>query len=117
MSCRCRDIRKCNNDISLIQEIVSSLNEIKDIEENIDDKYVELAVLSKRTFLSDNMVILNKKQNELNEPIKETLPDLLKKCDEKISSLQRKLCSMRSEDRHYHKKREINRKEGILYGI
>lgn len=106
MSCRCSDIRKCNHDISSIRDIISYLNKINNIEKKVEDEYVELSVLSRRTFISDNMVILNKKQNELNEPIKESVPNLITKCNEKISSLQRELSSMRSEDRSYHNRKK-----------
>ena len=104
MSCRCSDIRKCIHDISSTNEIVSYLNNIRNIENQVDEEYISLSVLSRRTFINNNMVILNKKQNELNKPIKEIVPKMLKKCDEKINSLHRQLLSMKREDRHYHEK-------------
>ncbi len=38
------------------------------------------------------------------DSITEIIPEFIKKCDDKISSLNRELSSMRSEDRRYHKK-------------
>ena len=104
MSCRCSDIRKCIHDISAIKEIVAYLKNIRNIENQVDEEYISLSVVSRRTFINNNMVILNKKQNELNKPIKEIVPKMLKKCDEKINSLHRQLSSMKREDRHYHEK-------------
>ena len=104
MSCRCRDIRNCIHDIDSITEIISYLNKIRQLEESVSEEYYDLSMLSRRSFITDNMAILNNKRNQLNEPIKEIIPEFIKKCDDKISSLNRELSSMRSEDRRYHKK-------------
>lgn len=102
MSCRCGDIRDCQHDIGVVNEILSDFENARSIQHNVSNKYTELARISQRTFITNNMPELNDVQSRLNETLVEEIPKLISECNEKIQQLHIELAAMISEDVYYH---------------
>lgn len=104
MSCKCIDKKKCRNDIDRIKDIASIL--FKDISKNmmVTGELSSLGNKERSTFTASNMDELVSEEKKLNDDMTQLLPQLLKKCNEKIESLELEYTYLVSEDSEYHRK-------------
>ena len=102
MGCRCRDIRKCLRDISKIEEIQGVVNNIEGTNVSVSMEMQSLAINCMSTFYCANMSELMSEEKRLNEDMTESLPELVNKCETKITKLHSQYKSMKREDHEYH---------------
>lgn len=104
MGCRCNDISRCTSDISKINEIKNLFSNANNTNFSVSIELQKLAVNCMTTFSCVNMGGLMSEQKKLNKDITESLPKLVKKCEDKIQQLQAQKSAMITEDIEYHSK-------------
>lgn len=102
MGCRCKDKRDCSSDIAKIEDIKDILTRINVKNIFVSKELENLASKCIMSFFAVNMNELTREEVKLNEDISELLPNLIKKCEDKIEKLRREYKSMSREDYDYH---------------
>ncbi|MCY6958029.1 hypothetical protein [Clostridium brassicae] len=104
MGCRCNDITKCTSDIFKINEMKSLFSNTENINFSVSMELQRLATNCMTTFSCVNMMELMSEEKKLNKDMTELLPNLVKKCEDKIEQLKSQKRSMEIEDIQYHRK-------------
>lgn len=102
MSCRCNDISRCTSDISKINEMKSLFSNANSTNCSVSIELQKLAVNCMTTFSCINMSELMSEEKKLNKDVTESLPKLIKKCEEKTQQLEAEKSAMITEDIEYH---------------
>ncbi|KAJ49500.1 methylmalonyl-CoA mutase N-terminal domain/subunit [Clostridium tetanomorphum] len=104
MGCRCNDITKCTSDIFKVSEMKKLFSDTKVLNFSVSMQLQQLAINCMTTFSCVNMMELMSEEKKLNKDVTELLPNLVKKCEDKIEQLKSQKRSMQIEDIEYHSK-------------
>lgn len=104
MSCQCRNIEKCKNDIRILNEGIEYVKELINIDSNVEDRLNELASLYPQTFTVTNISELVSNNNQLNDRINELFLQLNRRITDEIENLEEDLKRLKEEDKSHHKK-------------
>lgn len=109
MGCYCSEIRKCRNDISILNSVESLFNKADGF--NSNDIYNSLINISKNTEDSispDNLNSLLECERKINDNVRREVEELIWECQKKKSELEERLRSMISSDKAYHRRKKKN---------
>lgn len=106
MSCRCKDITNCQNDIGILNDIVSYIGKIDTGNEMLSEKLKTLSETCSGAFTPEQeSFAIIQLQTELTDLNKETSPLLISlksRVQNKITDLNNSLASLKREDHDHH---------------